>query len=145
MRPSKPTMLWVPDHSHEYRGRVLVLTTNTIQRRGYRKSIVVSLLPLWALVASSGVNHIILNKTSFNTDIQLSKYLHHGNSETKLQKIDSILQNFVDTSTVDMLVYKKFVYEQTITILRIIISKIKRSLIHVFSYYLAFSRNPTTF
>jgi hypothetical protein len=43
---------------------------------------------------------ITLNKKAFNTDNQMFKYLHHENSETKLQELDSLLQNSVDTSTV---------------------------------------------
>ena len=43
-----------------------------------------------------------------------------------------------------MLIYKHPAYEQTTTILRIM-SKIKTSALHAFSYYSAFSRNPTPF
>jgi hypothetical protein len=73
----------------------------------------------------------------------MSKYPHHDNSKTKLQKLDYLLQNFVDTCTVDMLVYKQSAYVQTTKILRSIISEIKRSAIHDFSYYLAFSKDSS--
>ena len=106
----------------------------------------VSLLQIFALVACSGGNLISLNKKPPTQIFKCQSTLtHHDNSKTKLQKPDCLLKNFVDTCTVDMLVYNQSAYVQTTKILRIIISEIKWCAIHNFSYYLVFSRIPTTF